>query len=200
MSNQLFEYYREELRYLYQQGREFSKVHGEDASLLDFERDSKEDPFVRRLIEAFAFLTARVQMKLDRDFPQIAGAMLEQLFPLATRPLPAFAVAQLQPGDQIKPGGELVARHATRLLLENYSETIFRTCYDTRCYAVDIVSCELKRNIAEARHSFAKSAVSAIKLKLQGRDGLPLDAALHDHLRFYISDQDVQYELAEPHL
>ncbi|MEL7499330.1 MAG: type VI secretion system baseplate subunit TssF [Planctomycetota bacterium] len=197
MSNQLFEYYREELRYLYEQGREFSKVHAEDASLLDFDRDAREDPFVRRLVEAFAFLTARVQMKLDDDFPQIAGAMLEQLFPLATRPLPAFAVVELQPGDQIKPGGELVPRNSTRLLLENYSETTFRTCYDTRCYAVDILSCQLKRNIAEARHASAKTAVSAIKLKLGGRDDLPLDAALNDTLRFYISDQDIQYELSE---
>lgn len=197
MSNHLFEYYREELRYLYDQGREFSKVHGEDASLLDFERDAREDPFVRRLVESFAFLTARVQMKLDDDFPQIAGAMLEQLFPLATRPLPAFAVVELQPGDQIKPGGELVPRTSTKLLLENYSETIFRTCYDTRCYAIDIVDCELKREIAESRHNLAKTAVSAIKLKLKGRDELPLNAALNDTLRFYIADQDIQYELAE---
>ena len=94
MSNRLFEYYREELRYLYKQGREFSKVHGDEASLLDFERDAREDPFVRRLVEAFAFLTARVQMKQDDDFPQIASAMLEKLLPLATRPFPAFSVVQ----------------------------------------------------------------------------------------------------------
>ena len=94
MSNRLFEYYREELRYLYEQGRAFSKVHGDEASLLDFERDAREDPFVRRLVEAFAFLTARVQMKHDDDFPQISSAMLEKLLPLATRPFPAFSVVQ----------------------------------------------------------------------------------------------------------
>ena len=197
MANHLFEYYREELRYLYEQGREFSKVHAEDASLLDFERDEREDPFVRRLVEAFAFLTARVQMKLDDDFPQIAGAMLEQLFPLATRPLPAFSVVELQPGDQIKPGGEFLARHETRLLLENYSETTFRTCYDTQCLALDIVSCQLKRDIAEARHNIAKSAVSAIKMTLAGQDELPLEAAMNDTLRFYLADPDIQYELSE---
>ncbi|MFK7767227.1 MAG: type VI secretion system baseplate subunit TssF [Mariniblastus sp.] len=197
MSNQLFEYYREELRYLYEQGREFGKTHGEDASLLDFDRDTREDPFVRRLVEAFAFLTARVQMKLDDDFPQIAAAMLEKLLPLSTRPFPAFSIVQLQPGDQVKPGGEFLERIETRLLLENYNDARFRTCYDTRCFALDIVSCKLKREFPEARQTIAKPAVSALKLTIKGSEGLPLDAALNDTIRFHISDKDIQYELSE---
>jgi len=197
MSNRLFEYYREELRYLYEQGREFSKVHGDEASLLDFERDAREDPFVRRLVEAFSFLTARVRMKQDDDFPEIASAMLEKLLPLATRPFPAFSVVQFQPGDQVKPGGEFLPREKTRLMLESYSDTQFRTCYDSRCYALDIVSCSLKRDFPEARHSFAKPAVSALKLTLKGSDGLPLQVALNKKLRFYISNRDIQFELCE---
>ena len=197
MPNHLFEYYREELRFLYEQGREFGQTHGEDASLLDFERDEREDPFVRRLVEAFAFLTARVQMKMDDDFPQIAGALLEKLLPLSTRPFPAFSIVQLEPGDQVKPGGEFLRRTQTKLLLENYSDAFFRTCYDTRCYALEITSCKLKRDFPEARHSFAKPAVSALKLTIAGNDGLPLDAALNDTIRFYISDKNVQYELSE---
>jgi type VI secretion system protein ImpG len=197
MSNRLFEYYREELRFLYEQGHEFSKTHGEEASLLDFERDAREDPFVRRLIEAFAFLTARVQMKMDDDFPQIASALLEKLLPLSTRPFPAFSVVQFEPGDQVKPGGEILPREKTRLLLEGLSDTQFRTCYDSRCYALDIVSCKLKRDFPEARHAFAKPAVSALKLSIQGSEGLPLDAALNDSIRFFISDKNVQYELSE---
>ena len=197
MPNQLFEYYREELRYLYEQGPEFGKTHGEDASLLDFDRDTREDPFVRRLVEAFAFLTARVQMKLDDDFPQIAAAMLEKLLPLSTRPFPAFSIVQMEPGDQVKPGGEFLARTETRLLLDNYSDAHFRTCYDTRCYALDIVSCQLKREFPEARQAIAKPSVSALKLTIKGSEGLPLDAALNETIRFYISDKDIQYELSE---
>lgn len=197
MSNRLFEYYREELRFLYEQGQQFSRTHGDEASLLDFERDANEDPFVRRLVEAFAFLTARVQMKLDDDFPQIATALLEKLLPLSTRPFPAFTVVQFEAGDQIKPGGQFLPRLETRLMLEQYSDMHFRTCYDTRCYALDIISCELKRDFPEARHSFAKPAVSALKLQLRGSEDLPLDAALNDTLRFYISDRNVAYELSE---
>ena len=197
MSNRLFEYYREELRYLYEQGREFSKAHGEEASLLDFDRDAREDPFVRRLVEAFAFLTARVQMKQDDDFPQIASALLEKLLPLATRPLPAFSVVEFELGDQIKPGGELLPRNTTRLSLENYSEAHFRTCYDLRACALQISACELKRDFPESRHTYAKPAVSALKVTIKGKDDLPLNLALSDTLRFYIADRDIQYELSE---
>ena len=197
MTNRLFEYYREELRYLYEQGRQFSQTHGEEASLLDFERDAQEDPFVRRLTEAFAFLTARVQMKLDDDFPQIAGALLEKLLPLSTRPFPAFTIVQLEAGDQIKPGGEFLPRKDTRLVLDNYSDAHFRTCFDTRCCALNIESCELKRDFPESRHSFAKPAVSALKISIQGSEGLPLNAALNDTIRFFISDQNIPYEISE---
>lgn len=197
MANRLFEYYREELRYLYEQGREFSQIHGEEADLLDFERDAREDPFVRRLTEAFAFLTARVQMKLDDDFPQIAGALLEKLLPLSTRPFPAFTVVQLETGDQVKPGGEFLPRKQTRLLMDHHADVHLRTCYDTQCCALDIVSCVLKRDFPESRHGYAKPAVSALKITIQGSEGLPLDAALNESIRFFISDANIPYEISE---
>lgn len=197
MANRLFEYYREELRYLYEQGKEFSQTHGEEASLLDFERDAREDPFVRRLTEAFAFLTARVQMKLDDDFPQIAAAMLEKLLPLSTRPFPAFTVVQLASGDQVKPGGEFLPRKETRLTLDQYADAHFRTCYDTRCCNLEVATCELKRDFPESRHAYSKPAVSALKISVKGSEGLPLDAALSDSVRFFISDKNIPYEICE---
>lgn len=197
MSNRLFEYYREELRFLYDQGKVFSKTHGDEASLLDVERDPQEDPFVRRLVEAFAFLTARVQLKLDDDFPKIASAMLEKLLPLSTRPFPAFTVVQLEAGDQLKPGGQFLPRIESRLTLEQYSNTYFRTCYDSTCQAIDLTGCRLNRVFKEARHAAAKPAVSALKISMQGSDGLPLNSALNDTLRFFVSDRDIQHELAE---
>ena len=195
MSNRIFEYYREELRYLYETGREFSQAHSDAAGLLDFEKGAEEDPFVRRLVEAFAFLTARVQMKLDDDFPQIADAMLEKILPLATRPFPAFSVAEFHPGDQLKPGGELLPRHKTRILLDGQSEIQLRTCYDMSCQAVEIVNCELKREFPEARHAMARQAISALKVSLVGEEDLPLNAALGKTLRFFVADPDTRHEL-----
>lgn len=197
MSNRIFEYFRRELRYLYDEGKEFSQTHQADASLLDFELGAQEDPFVRRLVEAFAFLTARVQMKLDDDFPQIAAATLEKVLPLSTRPFPAFSVVEMELGDQVKPGGEFLARESTRLLLDNYADVHFRSCYNTTCYALDIEECKLKRDFPEAIPPIAKKAVSALKISISGAEGLPLEAALGESLRFYIGDKDIQFELSE---
>lgn len=197
MSHRIFEYYQEELRYLYEAGKEFSQAHPDAAELLDFEKSGDDDPFVRRLVESFAFLTARVQMKLDDDFPQIAAAMLEKILPLATRAFPAFSVVQFHPGDQIKPGGEFLPRHETKLLLDGQTEVQLRTCYDTACCALDITGCQLKRDFPEAKHALAKEAVSALKITIEGNGGLPLNAALGNSIRFFVSDRDVQFELSE---
>ena len=156
-----------------------------EASLLDVKKDAQEDPFVRRLVESFAFLTARVQLKLDDDFPNIASALLEQLFPLATRPLPAFTVVQLEPTDQIKPGGEYIARHSAQLTDADLNDAVFRNCYDARCLSVETLDCQLARDLTDSRHATAKTAVSGLRLKIAGRDGLPLNAALNQTLRFF---------------
>ncbi len=96
MSKRVYDYYREELDYLRIHGQQFSKAHPEIASLLDFGATPDEDPFVRRLVEACAFLTSRIRLKLDDDFPRISEAMLEQLLPIVLRPTPAFSVAQFR--------------------------------------------------------------------------------------------------------
>ena len=200
MNNRIFEYYRDELRYLYEEGARFAEVHTDIASLLDFKKTKEEDPFVRRLVEAFAFLTARIQLKIDSDFPQIAEALLSQVLPLATQPFPALAVVQFEPGDQMKPGGELLLRNETRLQLENYSETYFRTGYDLHCLALKINSCNLTRDFEANNRPIAIRSASVLEIQVEGMEGLNLETALgesQDSLRFYCSDETSQYETAE---
>src|SRR5699024_3143968 len=98
---------------------------------LRLSEDAVEDPHVDRLIEAFAFLTARVRQKLDDDFSELTDAMLTILYPHYTRPLPAMAILQMSlppEGDQAIP----VARH-TLLDTEpvDGERCRFRTAFDT---------------------------------------------------------------------
>ena len=200
MKNRIFEYYRDELRYLYEEGAQFAEVHTDIASLLDFKKTKDEDPFVRRLVEAFAFLTARIQLKIDSDFPQVAEALLSQVLPLATQPFPALAVVYFEPGDQMKPGGELLLRDETRLQLENYSETYFRTAYNMHCLALKIQSCSLTRDFEVNNKPMAKRSASVLEIQIDGMEGLNLETALGDsigNIRFYCSDEVSQYETAE---
>ena len=57
----LLEFYSRELTYLRKAGGEFAKSYPKVAQRLELAGGSSADPQVERLLESFAFLTARVQ-------------------------------------------------------------------------------------------------------------------------------------------
>ncbi|MYM32062.1 type VI secretion system baseplate subunit TssF [Duganella sp. CY15W] len=95
MSDDILEYYRRELSYLRTQSADFAARYPKVAQRLVLSGGESADPHTERLIESVAFLTARVHRDLDRDFPTIAGAMLDNLCPSLTQPVPAMTVVQM---------------------------------------------------------------------------------------------------------
>ncbi len=87
-------YYQDELRYLREMGREFAEQHPEIAPLL---LEAGSDPSVERLLEGFAFLTARIREKLDDELPEFTVALLEAMMPHLLRPVPSLTILQFQP-------------------------------------------------------------------------------------------------------
>ena len=61
MSDELLAYYEKELAFIRQLGAEFAKEHPKIAGRLGINDEIIEDPHVSRLIERFAYLTARIQ-------------------------------------------------------------------------------------------------------------------------------------------
>ena len=76
MHDDLLPYYNDELMAVRHLAREFAAQFPKVAGRLMIEGDQVEDPHVERLIEAFAFLTARLRRKLDDEFPEITDALL----------------------------------------------------------------------------------------------------------------------------
>src|SRR5215467_12765067 len=100
MVDDLLPYYNRELSYIRRLAAEFADSHPKIAGRLRLSRDAIEDPHVARLIEAFAFLTARVRRKLDDDFPELTEALLNVLYPHYLSPVPSMGIAQLNcPSD-----------------------------------------------------------------------------------------------------
>ena len=62
-------------------GAEFAEKYPKIACRLQLEPDKCEDPHVERLLEAFAFLAARVRLKIDDEFPEITESLLGVLYP-----------------------------------------------------------------------------------------------------------------------
>ena len=90
----ILSYYERELLYLRNQGRAFAQRYPKIAARLELTGHGSSDPHVQRMIESFAFLTARLQRSLDNEFPELPAAMLEVLYPQLVCPLPSMAIAR----------------------------------------------------------------------------------------------------------
>jgi type VI secretion system protein ImpG len=86
-------YYQDELAYLRELGQEFARAHPEGAH---FVGEAGSDPDVERLLEGFAFLTARIRQKLDDEIPELTHALVDMFWPHYLRPLPSLTVLQFE--------------------------------------------------------------------------------------------------------
>lgn len=92
MDRRLLRYYNEELRHLRSTAGDFAREFPKVASRLSVDEFACGDPYVERLLEGFAFLAARVQLKLDAEFPQFTQSILETVYPHYLSPSPSMAV------------------------------------------------------------------------------------------------------------
>ena len=90
-------YYEEELRYLYESGKEFAKAYPDRAQFLNIDAVGDRDPYVERLFEGFAFLAARIREKIDDSFPELTESLINLMWPNFLKEIPAVAVVQFAP-------------------------------------------------------------------------------------------------------
>lgn len=100
MDPRLLEYYNRELSYLRETGAEFATLHPKIAARLGMQGSDIADPYVERMIEAFSFLSARTQLKIDAEFPRFTQRLLEVVSPNYVTPTPSMAVVKLYPDTQ----------------------------------------------------------------------------------------------------
>lgn len=93
----ILRYYQEEMRYLHESGEQFAKSHPDEAKLLNVGSLTDRDPYVERLFEGFAFLTARIRERLDDELPEYTEGLLGLLWPHLLRPVPSLSVVEFRP-------------------------------------------------------------------------------------------------------
>jgi len=97
MDAAFLDHYNQELGYLRQLGAEFAEEYPGVAGRLGMDGFHCQDPYVERLLEGFAFLAARVHRRIDAEFPEFTGGLLDSIYPQLTRPIPSAAILALQP-------------------------------------------------------------------------------------------------------
>ena len=114
MRDELLEYYESELTFLRQMGAEFAEKYPKVAAAAVLGANTCEDPHVERLLEAFAFLSARIHLKLDDDFPEITESLLNVLYPHYLRPMPSMTVVEfaVDPGQGKLTSNLIVPRNS----------------------------------------------------------------------------------------
>ena len=132
-TDDILQYYKRELSYLRLQGADFARRYPKIASRLALHGTESLDPHTERLIEATAFLAARVHRDLDQEFPQVASALLDNVCPSLVQPVPSMTVAQfeLDPSQGKVTAGFRVPRHTGVQARTEDGETCrFRTAWD----------------------------------------------------------------------
>ena len=103
MDPRLLKYYNEELQHIREMGAEFAEEYPKIAGRLGMDGIECADPYVERLLEGFAFMSARVQLKLDAEYPQFTQHFFELIYPHYLAPTPSMAIVEMQP--DLKEGG-----------------------------------------------------------------------------------------------
>jgi len=168
-------YYQAELQYLREMGRAFGQAHPDSAGLL---AERGGDPDVERLLEGFAFLTARLRERVEDAVPEMVVALCDLLLPHYVRTIPACSIVELSPIVGAVRGRQRIARGAevASVPVED-TPCRFRTAMD-----VDLLPLTLQEVVADRIGASAPIVRAELQLGAQGH------AAVFqpDGLRFHV--------------
>jgi type VI secretion system protein ImpG len=194
MSDELLPHYNRELSFLRRQAAQFARENPKIATRLKLGESEAQDPHVERLIQAFAFTSARVRQKLDDEFPEITEALLGVLYPHYHVPVPSMGIVQMSlPPDQTDlPTGYPVPA-GTPLETEPIDEQPcrFRTTSAVTLWPVQVQSAALGRPpmpVPSTPRSADAAAVLRLVLHCPGDGGSFKTLALGS-LRFFLEGQ-----------
>ncbi len=199
MDPRLLRYYNLELQHLREMGAEFAQQFPKIAARLGMNGLEVADPYVERLLEGVGFLAARVQLKLDAEFPRFTQALLEIIYPHYLAPTPSMLVAQLQP-DKGEPGlasGTRTVPRGTSMLsvppAEDATACEFRTAHDVPLWPIELVSASyfsFAPDLPLTKLPIASRIKGGVRLRLKTTAGVKLSQMPLDRLQFYLAGRD----------
>ncbi len=154
MDSRLLTYYNRELQYLRELGGEFARQFPKIAGRLGLEAFECADPYVERLLEGFAFLAARVQLKIDAEFPRFTEHLLSLVYPHYLAPTPSMAVVKMHPNyrqGQLNEGFCVPRGTALRSNVGRGDQTAceYRTAHDVTLWPIELVSVQHTATLGE---------------------------------------------------
>jgi type VI secretion system protein ImpG len=194
MDRRLLTHYEQELQYLRELGGEFARDYPKIAGHLGLDEFECADPYVERLIEGCALLAARVQLKMDAEFPRFTEHVLGMVSPHLLSPTPSMGVVQLSPSEARQAtlvDGATVPRGTTLKASVGSAATpvVYRTGAEVELWPLEIVSLrhgQFLGDLGELGLSHGQVARGVLRIKIRSLAGVPLSALRLDKLPLFV--------------
>jgi type VI secretion system protein ImpG len=196
MDPRLLTYYNRELQYIRETGQEFAKEFPKIAGRLGIETLECTDPYIERLLESFAFLTARVQLKIDAEFPRFTQHLLQMVYPHYLCPTPSMTVVQLVPSlteGALADGFRVPRGSAMKSVIGRGEQTAceYRTAHDVTLWPLELTGAEYTSFLGDlGTLQIPGKPKAALRLKLQASAGLNFNQLALDNLPLFLPGAD----------
>ena len=194
MDPRLLKYYNNELQHIREMSGEFAIEYPKIASRLGLDSFECADPYVERLLEGFAYLSARVQLKVDAEFPRFTQHLLDIVYPHYLCPMPSMTVVQMQPDlteGSLADGFLIPKQTALRSQIGKGEQTAceYRTAHDLTLFPLELVEAEYLNTLGAVANLGVPSLSglkAAIRLRLRTTAGLKFNQIKLNHLPLYL--------------
>jgi len=205
MNPRLLEYYNRELQYIREMGGEFAEEFPKIAGRLDLDAFECSDPYVERLLEGFAFLAARVQLKVDSEFPRFTQHLLDMVYPHYLSPLPSMTIVQFLPDlleGSLQEGVVIPRGEQLRSMLGKGEQTAcgYVTAHDVTLWPLKLTEAEYLASASAVTHlgiPTRPGLKAGIRLRLESTAGLKFSQLALDHLSIFLRGGEAAIQIYE---
>jgi type VI secretion system protein ImpG len=196
MDPRLLKYYNRELLFLREMGAEFAREFPKIAGRLGMDGLEVADPYVERLLEGVGLLTARIQLRMDAEFPNFTQHLLEMAYPHYLAPNPSMAVVRFQPDltEGSLAGGFVLPRATVLRSIRGKGEQTaceYRTAHEVILWPISLEAAHyFSRNEAMLDFPNVPGVRAGLRFRLKTTAGLTFDKLALDTLPLYLSGQD----------
>ncbi|EIC30781.1 type VI secretion system baseplate subunit TssF [Methylomicrobium album] len=209
MDPRLLNYYNRELQHVREIGAEFAAEYPKIAARLGLDTFECADPYVERLFEGFAFMAARVQLKIDAEFPRFTQNLLEIVYPHYLASTPSMAVVEFAPklSESGLAEGFVIPRDTVLRGQIGKGEQIaceYRTAHPLKLFPLEIRQVDYLPTLAAVSACGLTSGKhltnvkAALRIVLNTTAGVPFDKIALDTLTLFLrGTAGIPYRLYE---
>lgn len=196
MGKEFLDYYSSNLNFIRKLGAEFANEFPKIGARLDINALECQDPFIERLLEGTAFLTARIEKKLDEGHPRLLSSILQAISPNVLAPIPSGCVLKVSPTDLSALNGLFkkipFGTQFKKTLSKVSTPVIFENFFETFLVPFSIRKTTLVKHNEDLAALSKHGSHTSLELSLERSVGADFQASQFEYVDFYInaSEQD----------